>query len=129
MPFDDARGQLAPHPVEPARPAPFSNREIVGCESQGRARQRVPVEQQLMDRVLPSASSSASAGRLPVHGAWREQGRISGDLLTSPDLLVRHTARADAGACRGAAAGRRRHVPRRGQAAGYFAAFFLRSAQ
>ena len=55
-------------------------------------------------------------------------GLISGDLLTSRSA-VKHTACAAVGAYRGAAAGRRRQRARRGQAAGYFAAFFLRSAQ
>ena len=55
-------------------------------------------------------------------------GRITGDLLTSRSA-VKHTACAAVGAYRGAAAGRRRQRARRGQAAGYFAAFFLRSAQ
>ena len=52
MPLDDARRQLAPHPVErsPARAVlePRDRR----LRRQGRARQRVPVEQQLMDRVV-----------------------------------------------------------------------------
>ena len=55
-------------------------------------------------------------------------GLMSGDLLTSRSA-VRHTACAAVGAYRGADAGRRRQRARRDQAAGYFAAFFLRSAQ
>ena len=45
-------------------------------------------------------------------------GRITGDLLTSRGGFIG-----------GATAGRLRHVPAGATAAGYFAAFFLRSAQ
>ena len=55
-------------------------------------------------------------------------GRTIRDLLTSRSA-VKHTACAAVGAYRGAAAGRRRQRARRGQVAGYFGAFFLRSAQ
>ena len=73
--------------------------------------------------VSRMAVAAVSAGDPPavlagVHPGRARLGRISGDLLTSRG-----------GSSGGATSGRVRHVPAGAPKAGYFAAFFLRSAQ
>ena len=78
-------------------------------------------------RVRVLAGSPADRRRIDAPG-WRPFGGEPGRRPRPPatSSVVGVESRADGGACRGAAA-RRRHVA--AWAAGYFAAFFLRSAQ
>ena len=68
-----------------------------------------------------------SRGRRPAE--TEPEGPITGRSVDFPIGRQAHRLRGRGGRIGGAAAGRRRQRARRDQAAGYFAAFFLRSAQ